>query len=594
MSIKTVGVLAGALWGVCLGQAASAPAKLSGGILGMVSDASGVPQMGAAVYLYDRYDRLVQRIMTSDEGTFGFDHLSPDTYAIRVSLASFLPAMKRGILVQPGMRSLLNVNLATVFSSIQLVAAVPGDGSLMTDDWKWVLRSAGATRPILRLFPEVIASRREPRRQTPSVFSSTRGLVKVSAGDQGSLLSAEPDLGTAFALATMFLGKNQLQVSGNIGYSSYSGMPATAFRTSFRREMAGGEAPEVNVTMRQAYLPARAGAAVLGGMQESAPVLRSITATVSDQTRLTENTRFEYGFTLDSVTFLDHLNYFSPWGRLTYDRGDGEVFQFAYASGAPPTELLARDSRAGMPLQQDLSTLALFPRVSLRSGQTRVQRTGTWEFGYRRAFNSRTFGAAVFRESVSNASVMLAGVPFTDGSLDLLPDVFSESAIFNAGGYSALGFIASLTQNLGEHMDATLAYCSSGALTAGDTPMETGSPDELRTLIRRARRRSLTARVSGHLSRSGTQFATSYEWADVAAITPSHVFLTQPLREGVGLNVRVRQPIPYFGGLPGHLEATADLRNLLAQGYVPLVTPDRRMYLVQAPRSVRGGLSFVF
>jgi hypothetical protein len=66
------------------------------------------------------------------------------------------------------------------------------------------------------------------------------------------------------------------------------------------------------------------------------------------------------------------------------------------------------------------------------------------------------------------------------------------------------------------------------------------------------------------------------------------------MREDPGLNVRIRQPIPYLSGLPGHVEATADLRNLLAQGYTSLDAGPRRIYLLQVPRSVRGGFSFVF
>ncbi len=58
------------------------------------------------------------------------------------------------------------------------------------------------------------------------------------------------------------------------------------------------------------------------------------------------------------------------------------------------------------------------------------------------------------------------------------------------------------------------------------------------------------------------------------------------------MNVCVRQPIPGFGG---RVEATADIRNILAQGYLPLTTADgQRILLVQNPRSVRGGLSFTF
>jgi hypothetical protein len=43
------------------------------------------------------------------------------------------------------------------------------------------------------------------------------------------------------------------------------------------------------------------------------------------------------------------------------------------------------------------------------------------------------------------------------------------------------------------------------------------------------------------------------------------------------------------------MEASADLRNLLAQGYLPLsAAGGQRLLLVQTPRSVRGGLSFIF
>jgi UDP:flavonoid glycosyltransferase YjiC (YdhE family) len=55
------------------------------------------------------------------------------------------------------------------------------------------------------------------------------------------------------------------------------------------------------------------------------------------------------------------------------------------------------------------------------------------------------------------------------------------------------------------------------------------------------------------------------------------------------LNVFVRQPIG------GHVEALIDIRNLLAQGYVPVVASDgQTVYLVESARSVRGGVAFTF
>ncbi len=578
------------------GLEASAPLKLSGSIAGVVRDAAGVPQMGATVILYNRSERPIQRALTNEKGEFAFASLVPDVYAIRVTLASFLPALKRNILVQPGMQSLLHVNLASVFSSIELVGAGPGQGALMSEEFKWVLRGAGATRPVLRALPEIA---KPAERRRAAAFKDTRGVVRVSGGDEGhvSALGAEPDLGTSFALATSVFGANQLQFSGNVAYSANTGAPAAAFRTSFRRELPGGPSPQLGVTMRQLYLPVRAsaGQAWLSGRQGGAPALRTLSVTTFDRARLGDALSLEYGASLDSVAFLDRLNYFSPFARLTYDAGRGGLFQLSYISGTPPGELLSSGVDTQAEFEQDLAALALFPRVSLRQGRARVQRAAGLEAGYRVRAGSRTFGAAVYREAVSNAALTLAAPEGTPAGAELLPDLFSKSWVLNAGNYQRIGYLASVTQSLGEWWDLTLAFGSGNALTAGGArQLEQGSPEELRAMLRSSRRHSLTARVAGVSPWSGTRFVASYQWASLRSLTPPHVYLTQGMREGLGLNLLLRQPIPAFGPLPGRLEASAELRNLLAQGYVPLNFAGRRSYLVPTPRSVRGGLSFIF
>src|SRR5882724_3140633 len=122
-------------------QAAS-PLKLSGAIVGIVTDPLGIPQMGATVILYNRQDRLSEKVSTDERGEFRFVGLFPDSYSIRVTLATFLPVFRQGIMVQPGMRSILSVNLSGVFSTIQFSYPAIENGSFITDDWKWVLRSA--------------------------------------------------------------------------------------------------------------------------------------------------------------------------------------------------------------------------------------------------------------------------------------------------------------------------------------------------------------------------------------------------------------------------------------------------------------------
>ena len=581
---------------------AAEPVKLSGSIAGIVRDARGIPQMGASVLLFNKYEKLLQTAFTNERGTFGFETLTPDLYSVRVSLANFMPAMKHKIAVQPGMQSLLYINLASVLSSVELVYAAPGQGALMSDDWKWTLKTAASTRPILRFGPDVsISDPGDPRRSSSSIFSDTRGMLKVSAGDPGTLSTAtgEADLGTAFALATSLFGRNQLQVSGGVGYTSRSGMPATGFRTTYSRD---GIGPEVTVTMRQVYLPTRASAAMAMGQADGLPALRSMSVGLTDHAAITDSLRLDYGVSLDTVSFIDHLNYFSPFARLTYDLGNWGTVQFAYSSGAPATALVSDSSASAavetgsdmMALSQNLAMLGSLPRVSILDGRAKVQRTQNFELGYEKRFATRTFNVSGFREVVSNGALTLIGPDDLFAGGDILPDISTSSGIVNIGGFSRYGYAASVTQELGDNLEAGASAGHAGALAITDSLLSTATADDLRSKIRDEQRYWVSARASAKLPVTGTQISTSYQWADYSALIPAHLYITQRSYAEPGLNIHVRQPIPAFGGLPGRLEATADLRNMLAQGYLSLNADGRRVLLMQAPRMVRGGLSFIF
>ncbi len=41
----------------------------------------------------------------------------------------------------------------------------------------------------------------------------------------------------------------------------------------------------------------------------------------------------QYGFTMDSVSFLDRMNNFSPYARLIYSMGNGGELALVYTSG---------------------------------------------------------------------------------------------------------------------------------------------------------------------------------------------------------------------------------------------------------------------
>jgi hypothetical protein len=144
-------------------------------------------------------------------------------------------------------------------------------------------------------------------------------------------------------------------------------------------------------------------------------------------------------------------------------------------------------------------------------------------------------------------------------------------------------------------LSAALSVGVNGVLRTESRELASADPQELRAAVRQAQRPFATLRISGVVPKVGTRIASSYQWTDFRALTPGHVYLTQRTFPDAGFNLSFRQPIPGLPGMPGRMELNADGRNLLAQGYLPLSTPDnRQLLLIHTPRSVRGGVSFFF
>jgi hypothetical protein len=571
---------------------------------GIVRNSSGVPQIGASVLLYNRSEHLMKRALTNERGIFGFGLLPANMYSVRVSLANFVPAVRQKIAVQPGMQSLLYVNMASVLSSIELVYASPGDGALMSDDWKWVLKESASTRPVLRMLPGTSAS--DPNQRQPAsggVFSDTRGLFNLSGGDAGSLgsSSSQTDLGTAFALATSVFGHNQVELSGNVGYTARAGLPAAGFRTSYSRD---GGGPEVAVTVQQVYLPLRDSLSMFSGQTDGVPALRTMSVSMHDSTMLNDNLRMDYGGSFDAVSYMDHLNTMSRFARLTYDLGSAGRLMVGYSDGSPATALLVDSGRSAgdavrgetEALAQDLAALAVLPRLSMLDGHAAIERSQDFEIGYERKLRSATWNLTGYSESVANAAMTVVAPEGAFGAGDLLPDLSSQNSVLDAGSFHRLGFASSLSQALGDRVQVGVSFGSSGALAAsGDGNLGANTADALRARLNTVQRFWASARASARLPVTGTVVTGSYEWMDYNdTIMPDHVYLTQSPYAETGLNLRVRQPIPAVPGIPGRIEATAELQNGLAQGYLPITQGGHQATLVQSPRALRGGLSFTF
>jgi len=568
----------------------AAPVKLSGSIAGVVNDSRGVPQMGATVVVYNRQDRQVGKLLTNEHGEFHLAGLFPSLYSLRVTLASFVPAFRKDIPVAAGRLSLLRVSLNTLFSSIQLDYPSMENGSLVSDEWKWVLRSGADVRPVTRFREHPIGAGQDP---PVALFADTRGILRFSAGD-GQLITnsaSEADLGTAFAVETSLYGNSLLQMSGNFGYGSQTGVPAAAFRTSFSPELAGDK-PVVSVTMRQLYLPERLGPALAGTDVGGVPIMRALSASVDNRTQITDRVSVQYGSQVDMISFVNHLNYLSPYARLSWAVDDATEVELAYSSGNARPETVDNGADDAE-LRQDLNTLGMFPRFSLADGQTRLQRGREYEIAVAHKMGSRSARLSAYRGLVSDAAVAMVMPEGLSMAGNVVPDLFSSTSTFDAGNFYMTGLDAALTQNVGDHASITASYGNEGALTSWHEELETNSPDELRSMIHAGRRQAVTAQMSATVPHAGTHVIASYQIAlgDARWVMAGNPYSMQPLQTLPGLNVCVRQPIP---GLGKRVEATAELRNILAQGYLGIDTSSGRLLLVDNPRSVRGGLAFIF
>lgn len=577
---------------ICAGTISAADSgSLTGGLAGLVTDAFGVPQMGASVQVLNSSDKLVRELFSDKDGHFEVETLPAGNYTIRVKMASFLPALRRvGIL--PGSRPLLSISLASIFSSIELIYLSPGQRRFMSDDWKWVLRSSSSARPSLRLLPSNDPTSPQHAR---TAFADTQGVVQVSAGDQGKLtpLGSQADLGTAFAVATSFFGNSNLRLSGNLGYGM-SGTPTTGFETRYTPGVGPGVSPEIRLSMKQAFLPIALGLpnASASGARGT---LSTMSASVSDRLKLGDNLELQYGAAFDSVTYFDRLNYLSPYAKVLYRTPDDGLLQLSYSSGLPPAEMLTAPAiTESQEMSRDLQTLALFPRVSVLNNRAQVQRVSSYEVGYEKGLGHTRLGVAAYHSDTVNSGVTLLAEDGFLHSGNLLPDLLSNSYVLNAGRFRSSGGMVSATQQVLENLEVMAGYGTFTALAAM-TQEPVGSSGEIRDALGRKQIHFATASATARFRKLGTYIQGSYQWNSRASATAGHLFVTQRYLPQTGASLMVRQPLGTVPGLRGRLEATADLTNLLAQGYVPMVTPDgRTVILVHTPRSLRGGLSFIF
>jgi hypothetical protein len=179
----------------------------------------------------------------------------------------------------------------------------------------------------------------------------------------------------------------------------------------------------------------------------------------------------------------------------------------------------------------------------------------------------------------------------TAESGQVLPDLYSGTFSYQGNDFSTRGMRVVLQRKLLSDLTATLDYSYGGALELRQADVQL---QDARNWIHSQSRQSVAAKFSGTLPKVKTRWIASYRYTGDHALTPVDEFNRSAGRADPYLNLCLRQPIP-ASFLAGHMEILMDLRNLLAQGYVPVMGSDgHTVYLVQSARSVRGGVAFSF
>jgi hypothetical protein len=533
-----------------------------GAISGYVRNSSGIPQMGAVVEIFGSAARGLT-VFTDDAGFYSATELVPGLYNIKVTAASFLPALREKIGLRPGGTARVDVTLNTLLNVMQVG---PLRGASDNDDWKWTLRSV-ANRPILRVLDDPTAG---PEKQDHDV----KGQLSFLAGSAAEGYGSGSDMSTSFSLERSIFSASRVGLSGNVGYGD--GLPASALRAVYSRRLPDDSGPSMAVTLRR-FAPSDP------NLRNAA--LQAMALSAGDAIAVADVLELNFGSELQSIQFLGHVTAFRPHGAVDLHLSPNTVLEYDYTTSLPDSS--AEKGFDSAPA--DLSESS--PRVSVDDFATKLESAQHQEVHASRRLGNNSLQVAVFTDHVGNTALIGTGSVTAAGGF-LLPDVYSGTFTYTGNTLDTRGLRVVLERKFSSDLIATLDYAYGGVL---DLSRPDADLQEAQQWITTERRHAVAAKLSGTVPRTHTRWIASYRWVNGPALTPVDMFNASPGQSDPFLNLFIRQRIPTMGFLPGHMEAIIDVRNLLAQGYVPVLAQDgQTVYLVQAARAVRGGVAFNF
>ncbi|HYM78026.1 MAG TPA: carboxypeptidase-like regulatory domain-containing protein [Candidatus Dormibacteraeota bacterium] len=519
---------------------------------------TGAPQMGAIVQVLGAANQALV-VFTDVAGHYSATGLVPGLYTLKVTAPSFLPALREKIGLAPGASLKVNVTLSTLLGVMQLGPArhLPDD-----DDWKWTLRSV-ANRPILRVFDDPLAPEGDNH--------ELRGTVSFLAGSANAGYGPGSDMTTGFTLERSIFSDGRLVFSGNVAYGE--SLPAAVLRTRYSHRLPNGSEPAMALTLSR-FAPSDP------NLHNAA--LQALALSASDDFAIGDVLELKFGSELQTIQFLGHLSAFRPFASANFHFSPNTVVEYDYTTSRPDT----RREKGFDSAPNDLSESN--PRISLLGFSPKIESAHHQEVSVSHRAGNTNVQVAVFSDRVTDPALTGIGDVTAAGGF-LLPDLSSGTFSYAGRTLDSNGLRVVLQHKFASDLTATLDYAYGGVLDLSrpDVPLQ-----QAQQWLAVERRHALAAKLSGTVTRSHTRWIASYRWVSGPAVTPVDMFNASAGQSDPFLNVFIRQPIPSFGG---HMEALIDLRNLLAQGYVPVLGQDgQTVYLVDSVRSIRGGVSFSF
>jgi hypothetical protein len=534
-------------------------AERSGEISGFVRTETGAPQMGAIVEILGAASQALV-VFTDDTGHYTATGLVPGLYSLKVSAPSFLPALRDKIGLRAGGSVKVNVTLSTLLGVMQLgpVRHLPDD-----DDWKWTLRSV-ANRPVLRALDDPLSGEKKEDHDLT-------GTVAFLAGSAAAGYGPGSDMTTAFKVERSIFSDGRLAFSGNVAYGE--SLPSAVLRTTYSHRMSNGSQPTMGVMLSR-FAPSDP------NLHNAA--LQAIALSAGDDFAVGDVLELKFGSELQTIQFLGHLNAFRPYASFDMHLSPDTVVEYDYTTSRPdPRAEKGFDSAPA-----DMSEAN--PRVSLLAFSPRVENAHHQEVSVSHRAGKTNMQLAMFTDRVGDPALTGVGDVTAAGGY-LVPDLASGTFNYTGRNFNTSGLRVVLQHKFASDLTATLDYAYGGVLNLSQPDVPLQQAQQFMTI---ERRHALAAKLSGDFSRTHTRWIASYRWVSGQGITPVDMFNSSAGQSDPFLNVFIRQQIPSFGG---HVEALIDLRNLLAQGYVPVLGQDgQTVYLVDSARSIRGGVSVNF